>query len=66
MEFYSGGSDARILTWVDCTKEEEESRLQETERYLLQEQQMVNDIRNKRYGKVSPESLCVCVLPSLF
>lgn len=51
--FYSGGSDARILTWVDCTKEEENKRLEETERYLLQEQQLANDIRNKRFGKVS-------------
>lgn len=52
MQFYSGGSDARILTWVDSTKEEEDKRLEETERYLLQEQQLMNDIRNKRFGKV--------------
>jgi len=52
MTFYSGGSDARILTWLDSTKEEEDKRLKETERYLLQEQQLANDIRNKRFGKV--------------
>ena len=52
MQFYSGGSDARILTWVDSTKEEEDKRLEETECYLLQEQQLMNDIRNKRFGKV--------------
>jgi U3 small nucleolar RNA-associated protein 13 len=64
MEFYSGGSDARILTWVDSTKEEEDKRLEETERYLLQEQQMINDIRNKRFGKVRPTFIPFC--PSTF
>jgi U3 small nucleolar RNA-associated protein 13 len=56
MTFYSGGSDARILTWLDSTKEEEDKRLKETERYLLQEQQLANDIRNKRFGKVRCQS----------
>jgi len=55
--FYSGGSDARILTWVDSTKEEENKKLEENEKYLLQEQQMMNDIRNKHFGKVR---VCGC------
>eukprot|EP01041_Mallomonas_annulata_P003782 gene3782-7509_t len=49
--FISGGSDSKVIIWDDYTKEEEELRLEGIENNLLVEQQMQNDIRNKRYGK---------------
>lgn len=51
--FYSGSSDSRILSWNDVTEVEESERLHKQEELLLVEQQMRNDIRNKRFGKVS-------------
>lgn len=50
--FYTGGSDARLLTWVDTTREDEEERLRAAEGVLQQEQQLANDMRNGRFGKV--------------
>ena len=55
----SGGSDSKLIIWKDATEEEERSRIALAEKNLLAEQQMQNDIRNKRYGKV----LCFSLLP---
>ena len=50
-QFFSGGSDSKLLKWMDVTKEEEAKRLDDREQNLLMEQALYNDIRNKRYGK---------------
>lgn len=50
--FFSGGSDSRLLSWRDVTQQEERSRIQALELDLVAEQQMQNDIRNKKFGKV--------------
>jgi hypothetical protein len=50
--FYSAGSDSRILVWEDVTIKEEEERLTRLEQDMITEQQMNNDLRNKRYAKV--------------
>lgn len=49
----TGGSDSRMLLWQDATREQEGERLREAEQEILLEQQMQNDIRHKRFGKVS-------------
>ena len=51
-KFFSGGSDSRFIVWKDFTEETENDRLKVEEETLLLEQQMHNDIRNKRYGEV--------------
>lgn len=51
--FFSGGSDSKLLVWHDATQSEETKRLDEAEQSLLADQQLQNDIRNKRYDKVS-------------
>jgi U3 small nucleolar RNA-associated protein 13 len=50
--FFTGGSDSTVKMWKDTTQIAEETRLREKEKSLLKEQEMQNDIRNKRYGKV--------------
>lgn len=55
---FTGGSDSRLLLWQDATREQESNRLHEAEQEILLEQQMQNDLRHKRFGKVS-ESCCV-------
>ena len=50
--FFSGGSDSKLLCWRDATAAEERGRLNEAEQTLLVEQQMQNDLRNKRFDKV--------------
>jgi U3 small nucleolar RNA-associated protein 13 len=50
--FFSGGSDSKLLVWKDATQAEEIKRLSDMEENLLVEQQLQNDIRNKRYDKV--------------
>ena len=50
--FFSGGSDSKLIVWGDHTEREEKQRLMEAESTLLLEQQMQNDLRNKRYDKV--------------
>jgi hypothetical protein len=50
--FFSGGSDSKLLVWHDATQSEETKRLDEAEQNLLADQQLQNDIRNKRYDKV--------------
>lgn len=50
--FFSGGSDSKLLVWGDATQSEETKRLDEAEQGLLAEQQLQNDIRNKRYDRV--------------
>ena len=52
--FFSGGSDSKLIVWGDHTEREEKQRLMEAESTLLLEQQMQNDLRNKRYDKVVP------------
>lgn len=47
----SGGSDGQLILWKDATVEEEQSRLDTLEKTLLLEQQMQNDVRNKRFDK---------------
>ena len=49
--FFSGGSDSKLLVWKDATQLEETKRLDEAEKSLLADQQLQNDIRNKRYDK---------------
>jgi hypothetical protein len=51
--FFSGGSDSKLHVWHDATQSEETKRLDEAEKSLLADQQLQNDIRNKRYDKVS-------------
>ena len=48
----TGGSDSRLLLWQDATREQEGERLREAEQEILLEQQMQNDLRHKRFGKV--------------
>ena len=50
--FVSGGSDSSIVVWKDVTSEEERARVLAAEELLRTEQQMQNDLRNGRYGKV--------------
>ena len=54
--FFSGGSDSKLIVWGDHTEREEKQRLIQAESTLLLEQQMQNDLRNKRYDKVAPIS----------
>ena len=67
--FFSGGSDSKLLVWHDATQSEETKRLDEAEQGLLVEQQLQNDIRNKRYDRVST-TLCIlfvfCILYFIF
>lgn len=49
--FLSGGSDARLILWMDETSDVEKDRLLAAENDLLTEQQLANDIRNKNYAK---------------
>jgi U3 small nucleolar RNA-associated protein 13 len=51
--FFSGGSDSKLLCWRDATEAEEHGRLDEAERTLLVEQQMQNDLRNRKFDKVT-------------
>jgi U3 small nucleolar RNA-associated protein 13 len=51
--FFSGSSDSSIHRWKDITAEEETKRVQALEEALVVEQQLQNDIRNRRYAKVS-------------
>lgn len=51
--FISGGSDSCIHIWNDVTQIEENKRIQQAEEAMIVEQQLQNDIRNKRYAKVS-------------
>jgi hypothetical protein len=55
--FFSGGSDSKLLVWHDATQSEETKRLDEAEQNLLADQQLQNDIRNKRYDKVRTVSV---------
>ena len=52
-QLISGDSDGKIVIWQDKTEEEENLRLVELEKSLLMEQQLKNDLKNKRYDKVS-------------
>ena len=65
--FFSGGSDSSLQIWVDVTKEQEIERLKTAENDLIMEQEMQNDVRSKRYGKVnnSPQ-LFECLDLNLF
>lgn len=47
--FFSGGSDSRVIVWRDVTEEEELLRLAAVEDDLLLEQQLQNDLRNRRF-----------------
>ena len=47
--FFSGGSDSRVIVWRDVTEEEELQRLAAVEEDLLMEQQLQNDLRNRRF-----------------
>lgn len=49
---FTGDSDGKIVLWEDATEEEEQLRLEELEKTLLIEQQLKNDLKNKRYDKV--------------
>ncbi len=58
LQFFSGGSDSRLLVWDDITRQEEEGRLVALEKDMILEQDLQNDLHNKRYGKVM--SCCCC------
>ena len=63
----TGGSDSRLLLWQDATREQEGKRLREAEQEILLEQQMQNDLRHKRFGKVTNRGdvyICIyiCIL----
>jgi len=47
--FFSAGSDSKLLEWSDSTEQEERYRLQKCESVLALEQQLNNNMRNKRY-----------------
>jgi U3 small nucleolar RNA-associated protein 13 len=51
--FVSGGGDSCIRVWTDRTREEEKERLEEQEQQLEHAQQLDNDVRNRRFDKVS-------------
>ena len=55
--FFSGGSDSKLIQWKDVTVQEEMTRMQQMESNLLLEQQMQNDLRNKRYDKALATAL---------
>lgn len=63
--FFTGGSDSALQLWVDTTERVEAEQLKERERVLLMEQQMQNDIRDKKYDKVrtlpTPHPLTSCM-----
>lgn len=50
--FFSGGSDSRLHRWRDVTEAVESKRLEQLEESLVIEQQLFNDIQNKRFGQV--------------
>lgn len=50
---FSGGSESRLLVWRDFTVEDEMQRMEEVERTVLLEQQMGNDLREKKFDRVS-------------
>ena len=52
LTFYSGGSDSKLVLWQDVTAQEEQARVVELEKGLLLEQELHNEMRNKRYHKV--------------
>lgn len=52
---FTVSSDSRILLWRDCTVAEEQNRLQLLEKELLLQQELDNDLRNRRFGKVIEE-----------
>jgi U3 small nucleolar RNA-associated protein 13 len=56
-QFFTGGSDSRVLVWKDETENVEQDRLLEVENSLLMEQQLFNDIRSKKYGKALKTAL---------
>ena len=62
----TGGSDATLKVWQDTTAEVQEAKLAERERLLLMEQQLANDLREKKYDKVNtgiPRPTCAFFLP---
>jgi U3 small nucleolar RNA-associated protein 13 len=63
--FVTAGSDSRMVVWRDNSQEEEAARLSEIESRTLAEQNIENDMRAGRHGKVSKISLFY-KLPYLF
>jgi hypothetical protein len=53
----SGGSDSSLHFWLDTTIQEENKRIAGEEEKFLMEQTMLNDIRNKRYGRALRSAL---------
>lgn len=49
----TGSSDGSLRRWMDRTSADEETQLQEEENKYLVEQSLNNDLRNKKYDKVS-------------
>lgn len=50
---FTGSSDGSLLQWIDTTLEVENELLKENELNYLMEQSLQNDLRNKKYDKVS-------------
>jgi len=49
----TGGSDSLINLWSDVTQLDREQKAEETEQRLLQEQELSNLVREKRYGEAA-------------
>jgi U3 small nucleolar RNA-associated protein 13 len=62
--FVSGGSDGKIVMWTDVTEAEERVRVEALEHTLLAEQQLNNDMKHKRYDKVTTTTtVSACITP---
>ncbi len=49
--FVSGGADGRLVIWKDVTQEEREIELEKREEILLQEQELQNCLKEKKWKK---------------
>jgi len=49
--FVSGGADGRLVIWKDVTEEEREIELEKREEILLQEQELQNCLKEKKWKK---------------
>ncbi len=50
-KFVSGGADGRLVVWKDVTQEEREEELEKREEILLQEQELQNCLKEKKWKK---------------
>ena len=50
-KFVSGGADGRLVIWKDISQEEREDELEKREELLLQEQELQNCLKEKKWKK---------------